>query len=170
MRVRRLLVGGVSFALALFGAVFAQSGGSPFSLTVSAATATIREGGELRVQVTMKNITNHDIGIALPRGDDSAEDSYEIEVLDEKGEPAPDTAFSRDRKDPGDARHPRVRVGSTVIDTLKPGAELKDEAVITKLYDLTMAGKYVVRFSRRIEEEQGGGTVKSNAITITVVP
>jgi hypothetical protein len=147
------------------GVAFAQSGGAPFSLTLSAATTSIRQGGELRVKVTMKNMTSHNIGFVVPRGDDTAEDSYEIEVLDEKGKPAPDTAFSRDRKEPG-----RFEAGSDVIDTLKPGGELKDEAVITKLYDLTMAGKYVVQFSRRVEAEQGGGMVKSNAITITVVP
>jgi hypothetical protein len=165
MKSRRSIFCVAVFVLAGCGVVFGQSGGAQFSITLNTTTASIRQGGELRAQVTLKNITNRGIGITIPRFDDRAEDSYEIEVLDEKGKPPPDTAFSRARKERG-----RIQAGSDIIDTLKPGDELKDAAVITKLYDLTMAGKYVVQFSRRVEAEQGGGKVKSNAITITVAP
>lgn len=40
--------------------------------------------------------------------------------------------------------------------------------MVTKFYDMSRPGKYTIQVSRAVPKELGGGTVKSNAITVTV--
>jgi hypothetical protein len=145
-----------------------QAARQPFSLTVTTPQSIITAGAELRVQVTLKNITDHDIFVSRDFARETAERNYVIDVRDESGQIAPDTAYNRKRKDPGDAKHPNVRYGSHMLETLKPGEELNDDAVVTKLYDITLPGKYSLQVSRQSSDAPGGNIVKSNKIGITV--
>jgi hypothetical protein len=41
--------------------------------------------------------------------------------------------------------------------------------VLTKFYDFSRPGNYTVQVSRAVPKELGGGTIKSNIVTITII-
>ena len=58
--------------------------------------------------------------------------------------------------------------GHAWFGTLKPGESMKSDADLRRLFDLKRPGKYTLQVSRRVPETLGGGTIKSNVITLTV--
>jgi hypothetical protein len=113
----------------------------------------------MRVQIVLKNISTREISFVRL----NPEYEYQITVLDENGKPVPDTALGQKLKD-----HATVTGGGGPLWTLKPGDTLKDHVVVNDLYDISTPGKYSVSVERKLPEELGVGTVKSNVITVTV--
>jgi len=56
--------------------------------------------------------------------------------------------------------------------TVNPGESFVERVTVTKTYDLSKPGKYTISVVRPIESWQklGEGKVKSNSVTVTVVP
>jgi hypothetical protein len=56
--------------------------------------------------------------------------------------------------------------------TLKPGESFIDEVTVTQFYDLSQPGEYTISLARPFPPRQnlGEGRVKSNTITLTVLP
>jgi hypothetical protein len=159
MRVRR------SMMLTIFGLVPMLFGASspkpkqPFSLSITPLQATVRSGSEVRVEITLRNVSDQQIEVLKSEGD------YSVAVRGRQGKMARDTQLGRRLKDPS-----TVRVSSSPLYPLKPQESLKDEISVSKLYEMSSPGKYTISVTRPIPEELGGGIVKSNTTTITVEP
>lgn len=141
--------------------------GQVFSLTIEPPTGPLKVGAEVRLQVTVKNIWNRAIDFITSPGqipDDGL--MYDIDVRDEQGRAAPRSAAVRNR-DP----HVPVNLGSRFSRSLQPGESFVDEVVVTRFFDLSKPGKYSISVRRGMPPRQslGSATVKSNAITISVV-
>lgn len=132
----------------------------PFTLFIAPTKATVMQGADARVEVTLRNISDRQI--AMSKSDGSA---YLVEVRDGQGRVARDTDLGRKLKDPG-----TVVVSSAPILPLKPGESLKDEIVVSKLYEMSGPGQYTVSVARPVPGELGTGLVHSNTITITITP
>jgi hypothetical protein len=131
---------------------------APFTLTLEPGENAVKPGSELKVYVTLRNSSNRAIYMSVGSGDVD----YAIEVHDSRGRPAPDTDFARKLKE-------RAYYSSDSVFTLQPGESLpKTPLIVTKFYDLSRPGKYLIQANRAIPKELGGGVVKSNFITITV--
>jgi hypothetical protein len=89
---------------------------------------------------------------------------YILDVRDEEGYPASETKFTRELRDPN-----HRGFGSGILNQYKPGDSWKEELTITLYYEMSRPGKYTIQVERKLPEELGVGTVKSNTITITVV-
>jgi hypothetical protein len=57
-----------------------------------------------------------------------------------------------------------------MLKLLEPGESYSDLLYINQVYDLSRPGRYVIRASRTIPRELGEGTVKSNEISVTLIP
>lgn len=66
-------------------------------------------------------------------------------------------------------KSPIGRLFDATFGTLEPGKTITNEVNLRKIYEFSVPGRYVLQVSRRIPDALGGGVVKSNAITITVV-
>jgi hypothetical protein len=154
----------LSLSVLLPGPLLPQTVDSRFGLTISVPQTILEPGSEVRVQIALTNLSGHDV--VVPRMLSTYAANYDIEVRDANGKLAPDSAYSRWVKQPGDAHHIRIQGGSVSQETIKPAGSLKEEALITRFFDITKPGEYVIQVSR---EDLGGGTLKSNAIKITVV-
>jgi len=147
--------------------MFAQVAPPPFSLTLSSSEKVIKAGSEARLEIVLKNTSNHEFSITKSNAEDRAESHYRIDVRDSKGRPVPDTEYAHTVWNLN-SKPTTQFVFSEVVHTLKPGESLTDVVVITKLYELSRPGKYTIRISREISRELGKGTVKSSPFTITV--
>jgi hypothetical protein len=137
-----------------------------FSVTLHPPTAPIKSGADVRLRVTVTNISDHSVRFGRTPGITPEEElSYHIEIRDAPGKVPPLTPFfHRLREDPGSSW------GSYTTYSLEPGKSFDDELVITKLYVLTQPGRYTIWVARGQDplEKSGKGVVKSNAITLTV--
>ena len=132
---------------------------APFTLTLEAEENPVKAGSEVKVDITLQNSYNRAIHVHLSL----AEMEYTFEVRDDQNRIPPETEYARKAKGRGYFSNDQILY-------LQPGESLpKDLLVLTKFYDMSRPGKYTVQVSRAVPKELGGGTVKSNTLTITVV-
>ena len=131
-------------------------------ITIAAAQNSVMAGDPIKIAVTMKNISDHDIKLVAMGSNSTAELNYEIIARDKNGEMLNETIYGKDIKG--------WLPGSRKLFTLKPGAEITETSNINKLYDFSMPGEYTIQVERKLPASEGKGTVKSNTITITVTP
>jgi hypothetical protein len=156
-----LLAGGSVVASGLF----AQDGSSaqPFSITIKASPETVRVGEEARVHVTLTNISGQDLVLRRSPNPSAAEIHYTVRVYDKNRKDAPETEYGR---------HARLRqlAGSDSAALLKPGEKLEEDSVLSTLVALTSPGEYEVQLSRPVSDDPKAEVVKSNIVTIAVLP
>ena len=133
----------------------------PFSLFIRAVAPTVKIGSEVRIDVTLRNITNHEIGILSS----DPESEYMVEVRDDQGRMAPESDFNRKLKAPGSARI----ITNSPIYPLQPHKTLKQQIVVSGLYEMSTPTRYSISVSRTVPEELGSGVIKSNTVTVIVV-
>jgi hypothetical protein len=117
-----------------------------FSLSIAPPQGPKKAGAELPLLVTVTNTSHQVINFATSPGtvpDDSL--LYSIDVRDEQGRPAPPSDYVRNR----DPRVP-INYGSTLARTLKPGESFVDQVMVTRFYDLSRPGKYMISVDREI--------------------
>jgi hypothetical protein len=165
---------------ALFG--FSHTGWSQtvrpsFSITIT-APATIKEGAQAKVEIEVKNTSNHTITFGA---DDlsHSEKNFAFEVRDSAGKLAPETRYMKavngEEQGPGPRMVILNHLGSV---TLKAGETLKGSANLTELFEL-QPGQYTVQLWR-VEGDHMiidpakprpiGATVKSNVVSVSVNP
>jgi hypothetical protein len=157
----------LAFSLTVASTVCAQKTAPPFSLSLRSRESVMRAGSQVRVEIAQTNASDRELPVVGSNLPDRAESHYFIDVRDAKGRSVPDTEYAHTV--PNKNAKPATEFGfSEVVYSLKPGESLTEVVVITKLYDLGQPGRYTVQVSREIPRELGGGTVKSNVITIKV--
>ena len=95
---------------------------------------------------------------------DEGETHYKLTVAARDGRPAPPTAYSRGLASSLTVAVCSAGCGSRII---PPRGSFRDQIIVTKLYDLTIPGVYILQISAQ------WGTlprVASNQLRITVVP
>jgi hypothetical protein len=154
-----------ALTLVLFGPL-AASAEQLFSLTIAAPKEPLKAGAEVHLLVTVTNTSNRDISFITSPGP-IPEDGllYQIHVRDAQGRSLPPSADLRTR----DKRVP-INYGSRLARTLKPGESFVDQVTVSRFYDLSRPGEYTISVARPMPPRQnlGKGSVKSNAVTVTV--
>jgi hypothetical protein len=166
---------------ALFGFPYtgsSQTAKPSFSITITAPPA-IKAGAEAKVEIEVKNISNH----AITFGADDlshSEKNFAFEVRDSAGKLAPETRYMKavngEEQGPGPQMVILNHLGSA---TLKPGETLKGTANLAELFEL-QPGQYTVQLWRAEGDHTiidpakprpaTGPTVKSNIVTVSVNP
>ena len=146
--------------LAACAASSAQNSTAPFTLTLEAEENPLQTGSDVKVDITLRNSSNRAMHISYGL----SELDYTFEVRDSQNKIPPETEFARKSKG-------RPYFANDQIFYLQPGESLpKAPLVLSKFYDLSRSGKYKIQVSREVPKELGGGSIKSNEITITVAP
>jgi hypothetical protein len=158
-----------AFGMATAGLTQTKASKPNISLAIGLRESTVKAGSLVVVEITKKNISNHDMNVRQVVG--SAEWSYDVVVTDEENKPAPTTDFGRRKlnKEP-------YFVGSIMIDVLKPGESMHEIIALDRMYDFSRAGKYTIQVSQTVyasDLDVKAGvktTVKSNVVMVTVTP
>ena len=141
----------------------AGTAGGPFSITIRAPEDEVQIGSDMRVTITLKNLSTKQVLIARHTGADSPEFSYRIVVRDAAGREVEESAYGRGIRD-----ERAQTAGRSIVDYVQPGGIAVQTAHIGKLVNLRRPGRYTVQVSRK--DSASGVTVKSNEITLSVVP
>lgn len=142
---------------AVWAPASAQNAHPSFSIVITTDTPVVKAGSDVLIKVQMTNISHHEVDctIAASSGLDR---KYQYDVRDSRGKPAVKVVRS----------HPELESGSIWPCTLKPGqSTAPNDNNISRLYDFTRPGKYVIQVSRHDPKE---GLAKSSKITLTVEP
>lgn len=151
--------------VAVLGVGISQAAKQPFSITIHAADRIVM-GSELRLQITLRNVSGRDIVLPKVAGDSQADLDYVIEVRDMVGQSPPDTERGQMIKGKSTSRLFKT-IGFVGV---KRGEKLQDQVVVDRVYDLSHPGQYTIQVTRDIPDDLGGGVAKSNTITVTVAP
>jgi hypothetical protein len=139
-----------------------------FSVSLKAPANPLKAGTEIRLNVTITNISDHDVLFARTPGTTPDETlSNHVEIHDEQGHVPDQTPYFRNLNE-----NPSSFFGSFVTHTLGPGKSFDDAVVVTRLYTLTNLGKYRIWVARgqqplRLAPKY---TVRSNEVTVLVTP
>jgi len=141
------------------GAQVAPPAQVPISLTISTPSSQVKAASELRLDIVLTNSSDEPVGLTTWPED------FRVDVLDSKGR------VVGKAQEPGESRpNPKAAnfpaQGSSQGLTLAPHMVLRLRDDLSKEFDLSKPGKYTVQATRMY----GKVPVKSNVITITVVP
>ena len=132
---------------------------TPFTITLEAEDNPVKAGSEVKVDITLRNSSNRAMYMSLCL----AEVDYTFEVRDSQNRTPPETEYLRKSRGRGYFCNEQTFY-------LQPGESLpKQTLFLTNFYDMSRLGKYTVQVSRVVPKELGGGTVKSNVLTMTII-
>jgi hypothetical protein len=151
----------------------AKTVGQPFVLTISMESPggqtgpnsyTVKADSDVFIKVHLTNTSKRKLSLGYDKDSRTNIDfSHQYEVRDSKGNLAKKRPIS----------HPEI--GSTghgwPARILKPGESMDITGdYISRLYDMSRADAYMIQLSRSISGDPKDGVVKSNTITVTVMP
>jgi len=140
----------------------------PFSIKINAGHSHVKVGDPVYVGIEMRNTSDHEIDCTAMTGNNGIDGNFQYEFFDEYGAPAPKIA-------------PGKTFPEAIPCTLKPENNYSTGGEISRIFDFSRPGKYTIQLSRPIwgndqipetgrTVQNGQTVVKSNKITITVLP
>ena len=141
----------------------AGTSGGTFSIAIRAPEDEVQVGSDVRVTITLKNLSTKQVLIARHTGTDSPEFSYRIVVRNAEGREVEESTYAQGIRSEG-----AQAAGRSVVDYVQPDGIEVQTAHVAKLVNLRRPGRYTVQVSRK--DPASGVTVKSNEITLNVVP
>lgn len=159
----RYILRGSIIAIALAGGMPCAAAQTPmFAVTIRPAAAGIADGQCVQLEVTVTNVAAKAALIGLPPGPAGGaaqgDGMFNISVVDQRGQPAPPTAYVR-------WAERGIYAGSWVSHTLAPGQSLHTRVGLSKFFDLTVPGTYRIQVSLK---QEGPHAAKSNIIEIQI--
>ncbi|MGF7178950.1 S9 family peptidase [Tunturiibacter psychrotolerans] len=136
-------------------------GGEDFTIAISAPEDEVRVGGDAKVTIALRNVSDHQIAFAHRPGANNPEFSYRIEVKDAAGHVMEPTAYGREA-----LQHQQEE--SRMVEFVQPGKAALQTAHVAKLVSFNRPGRYTVQVFRK--DPKTGKVVRSNELTLNVVP
>ena len=136
-------------------------GEEDFTIAISAPQDEVRVGGDARVTIALRNVSDHQIAFAHRPGANNPEFSFRIEVKDAAGHVMESTAYGREA-----LQHQQEE--SRMVEFVQPGKAALQTAHVAKVVNLNRAGRYTVQVFRK--DPKTGKVVRSNELTLNVVP
>jgi uncharacterized protein (DUF305 family) len=137
-----------------------QSMLEPFKIAITAENSTVVAGGEVSINVSLTNTSNHAVyqGVIYKDGIE-LDTSFRFEVRDEDGKLVPKRIYP----------YEELRTGKVIFRTIRAGETLTQLQPVSRLYDMRKPGKYTVQVSRGVSDNPKDD-IKSNIVTVTVTP
>jgi hypothetical protein len=124
-------------------------------LTASTDHATVDPGDLIEITLTLENVGKDTVRVP---GSGAILSIFEFDVLLPTGKLAPPTLYGKKQSDV-------AAVGSFSVSPLEPGAKTETMVPLSRLYDMTLEGKYQITVRRRISADL---IVTSKTLTVTV--
>ena len=133
--------------------------GAKFSLSIAVAPTNAKPGEDVIVTVLLRNTSDsfYELPVTL-EALHGERNGFIAEVTDAGGIALPRGVRPEDQRRKAETR---------AIAGLNPGRTYRDKINLSKLFDLSVPGTYLVKVHR--VDRQTGATVYSNVITLTVV-
>jgi len=132
----------------------------PLSVTISAPTLRVMAGSAVWITVKLTNHSHHDIDESgLINGMTGLDPNLEFDVRDLRGNAVAKRVY----------RHPELASREPINRAIKDGETLTEEQQISRLYDMTAPGTYIVQVSRASPAPARNEIMRSNKVTIKVI-
>lgn len=159
----RLFQISVLIAIVTVGA-FGQSKNpkEPFTIAIKVETSIVKAGSAVVANGRVTNTSNRPIDASGCYCGPSGLDSYLAwEVRDVEGHLVAKKIYP----------HPELATSSAILDRIiKPGESLSGSQDISRLYDMSRPGKYVIQASRPTSDAKDALIIKSNKASVTIIP
>jgi hypothetical protein len=134
----------------------------PFTIVIKVETPIVKAGSSVLVNGRLTNVSHQPIDASGCYCGPSGLDSYLTwEVRDDKAHLAAKRIYP----------HPELATSNAILDRIiNPGESLAGSQDISRLYDMSRPGKYVIQASRQTSDSRAVHVVKSNESTVTVIP
>ena len=156
----------LTITLATVVSVLAQSPKPTISININAAQESYRSGDEIKLTVTLRNISHHKLYVDLSR---PAREP--LDARHSSGEVVPLTKFGRALRGQEELVDEKgatvIPLSSGNIVELDPGKAVIETLVLTKEYDFSRVGTYTLQIHRP-DPDTKNLVIKSNIVTITV--
>jgi dipeptidyl aminopeptidase/acylaminoacyl peptidase len=139
----------------------AEERSADFTVAISAPQDEVSVGGDARILIALRNVSDHQVLFGHRPGTETPEFSYRIEVKDAAGRVVAPTERGREA-----LQHQAAE--DRMVDYVQPGKAAVQTAHLAKLVNLSRPGRYTVRVYRR--DPVSGVVVRSNELTLNVVP
>lgn len=136
---------------------------APFALTINMKGGeTFESGSPVNVQIVLRNTSKGNIVEMRNKPTDAGElNGYTVSLKNKEAEEVPFTEYGK-----AFFAGTTIDISSPSPVVLKPGDILKDEIVLTKLFELSKPGTYTVQVQRKDLYSPGIG--KSNTVSFTI--
>lgn len=132
----------------------------PFDIVIS-GPKEVKAGGIVLITVALTNHWTHVLDMSGWVSDLYQQDpNYMFTVYHADGSPDGMVYYS----------HPELFASHLITRTVDPGETYTEEQPISRVYDMTKPGEYIIQVSRRRSDNRAGGDVESNKITVTITP
>jgi len=154
------------------GAAFGNHVQASEAIAISTVNTVVSAGAGINLDVARTNISDVDIIVAVP-ADASQRDvgfDFQIDARDGSGNAVSRTQLGQSILAKGLVPHaPSAGLtNSGVLQVLKPNGKAHQSVAISDLYDLSHPGRYTIQVQQI--DRVSGALVKSNRITLTVIP
>jgi|GEM_PF-3016873 len=138
----------------------------PFSISISAPSATFKAGKMCDLTIVSTNISIKELALSKINGMRVGHLDYTVEVI---------LVLTNSKKNLPlkiKARTDENQSGSSSFQFvfLKPGESMSETVALCSVFDLSKSGSYRVKVSRRVPKGYGLGRVISNEVEIKIVP
>jgi hypothetical protein len=152
-------------AFLAFQTVTAPAAAAPtISVGIRSASDTVKVGSDLRIKITITNISNSEIQVGTAIGKAQGEFLNLVDVRDDQGDAAAKTKYYREIRGE-DPVIGGIRVSAS-SSRLKPNESVEEEVLVNKLYNLEKPGNYSIQIQR--DDPVSKKLVKSNTVMVTV--
>jgi hypothetical protein len=132
-----------------------------FSIGLSAEAPVVKAGSSVYMKVHLTNTSNQDLDDSGSIDEMTGVDpNFLFVVRDSLGRLVPKKMY----------KHAELAGGHPVNRTVRPGESMSEEQDVSRLFDMSRPGQYVIQVSRRASENPSDGVVRSNRITVTLTP
>ncbi len=134
----------------------------PFSIRISTDKTEVKASSDIIIKIQLTNTSTRTVDCTKVPSN-GADTAYQYDVRDLGGNAVPKVA--RD--------HPEIAPPFQIWPcVLRPKESTSiDGNVITRMYDMSRPGKYLISVSRFIDgDRKDAGSIKSNVIMVTVAP
>ncbi len=114
------------------------------TISLDLTKSVVALNAQIKMSITLRNTTAHDISVRKTGGGDHPEANYRISVTTDTGIAVPETASGKSARFAPSA--------SRILQTLKPGESLTEVIDLEKFFEITAPGVYQVTVQRDVEK------------------
>jgi hypothetical protein len=134
------------------------------SISIEAGKPTFELGQPIQIHIILKNTTDREFTVFRSTGGASGEEYYSVGVIGPDGKPAALTEYGAAME----KYRGQLPILSRKMVHVAPGGDADDNVTISRMFNMTAAGTYVVQVSRP-SPLNPTATLKSNKLTISVI-
>jgi len=154
-----LLLTGVACAVTIHGQTGPPKQNSqPFLIEISTPSTVAKAGSEVPLKIRLTNTSDHEMIIGYKWNHGPLNPGYDYNCYDAGGK-----SVSKNYSMMGS-------LGDHPINSLKPDKTKEEVIPIDQACDLRQPGTYTIQLSRSDPSDPKHGTVKSNKITLIIIP